>query len=110
MRCPACDKDNRPELKFCTTCGTGLELSCPSCGEPSQPGERFCGECGGSLTEPPDQVAATPPSPPSDDTPTSFADGRYRVNKFLGEGGKKLVYLVHDATLDREVAFALIKS
>ena len=44
------------------------------------------------------------------DQPTSFADGRYQVTKFLGEGGKKLVYLAHDGTLDREVAFALIKT
>jgi len=42
--------------------------------------------------------------------PTSFADGRYQVRRFLGEGGKKMVYLAHDTTLDREVAFALIKT
>jgi len=42
--------------------------------------------------------------------PTSFADGRYQVKRFLGEGGKKKVYLALDTTLDREVAFALIKS
>ena len=44
------------------------------------------------------------------DQPASFADGRYQVKRFLGEGGKKRVYLAHDTTLDREVAFALIKS
>ncbi|MCH7906474.1 MAG: serine/threonine protein kinase, partial [Chloroflexi bacterium] len=43
-------------------------------------------------------------------TPTSFADGRYQVSKFLGEGGKKRVYLAHDTLLDRDVAFALIKT
>ena len=42
--------------------------------------------------------------------PTSFAGGRYQVNKFLGEGGKKKVYLAHDTLLDRDVAFALIKT
>ncbi len=44
------------------------------------------------------------------DQPTSFANGRYEVKRFLGEGGKKKVYLAHDALLDREVAFALIKT
>ena len=44
------------------------------------------------------------------DQPSSFADGRYQVQRFLGEGGKKKVYLAQDATLDREVAFALIKT
>jgi tetratricopeptide (TPR) repeat protein len=42
--------------------------------------------------------------------PASFANGRYNVKKFLGEGGKKRVYLAHDTTLDRDVAFALIKT
>jgi tetratricopeptide (TPR) repeat protein len=42
--------------------------------------------------------------------PTSFAGGRYHVKKFLGEGGKKKVYLAHDTLLDRDVAFALIKT
>ena len=42
--------------------------------------------------------------------PTSFANGRYEVKRFLGEGGKKKVYLAHDASLDRDVAFALIKT
>ncbi len=46
-------------------------------------------------------------SPPQ---PTSFASGRYEVKRFLGEGGKKRVYLAHDSQLDRDVAFALIKT
>ncbi|MCH8236188.1 MAG: hypothetical protein IIC29_08705, partial [Chloroflexi bacterium] len=33
--------------------------------------------------------------------PTSFANDRYQVSKFLGEGGKKRVYLAHDTLLDR---------
>ena len=47
---------------------------------------------------------------PEPTQPTSFAGGRYQVKRFLGEGGKKKVYLAHDTTLDREVAFALIKT
>jgi serine/threonine protein kinase len=42
--------------------------------------------------------------------PESFAGGRYTVKKFLGEGGKKKVFLAHDSLLDRDVAFALIKT
>ena len=44
------------------------------------------------------------------DQPTSFANGRYQVDRFLGEGGKKKVYLATDTLLDRDVAFALIKT
>ena len=54
-----------------------------------------------------------PPAPtlsPVSSQPTSFANGRYEVKRFLGEGGKKKVYLAQDTLLDREVAFALIKT
>ena len=46
----------------------------------------------------------------SPEPPTSFANGRYTVTRFLGEGGKKKVYLARDSRLDRDVAFALIKT
>ena len=42
--------------------------------------------------------------------PTSFASGRYEVRRFLGEGGKKRVFLAHDSLLDRDVAFALVRT
>ncbi|HEY8691477.1 MAG TPA: AAA family ATPase, partial [Chloroflexota bacterium] len=42
--------------------------------------------------------------------PTSFANGRYQVLGFLGEGGKKTVYRAHDTLLDRDVAFALMRT
>ena len=48
------------------------------------------------------------PAPPL--LPTAFAGGRYNVRRFLGEGAKKRVYLAHDTKLDRDVAFALIKT
>src|SRR5262245_18727963 len=43
-----------------------------------------------------------PPSP-EPAQPTSFGQGRYDVKRYLGEGGKKRVYLAHDRMLDREV-------
>ena len=55
-------------------------------------------------------TALAPAPNPLNDQPSSFANGRYEVKRFLGEGGKKKVYLAHDTLLDRDVAFALIKT
>ncbi len=56
------------------------------------------------------QPSSIPYAVESADQPSSFANGRYVVKRFLGEGGKKRVYLAQDTLLDREVAFALIKT
>ena len=95
----ALDPDNQDATAFlaaserASTTGPSSDVG-PGAAQPSRRG--------GSRAAP---DGAAPP-----DQPTSFADGRYQVKEFLGEGGKKLVYLAHDGTLDREVAFALIKT
>jgi tetratricopeptide (TPR) repeat protein len=106
MKCPKCGYENREGAGFCGGCGQSFiaEKTCPHCGHTNPQNNRFCDKCGHSLVEPVPETA--PPSP----MPTSFAGGRYQVNKFLGEGGKKKVYLAHDTLLDRDVAFALIKT
>ncbi|MCH8225705.1 MAG: protein kinase [Chloroflexi bacterium] len=63
-----------------------------------------------SQTGAPTPSSSNVSAPATADQPTSFANGRYQVKRFLGEGGKKRVYLAHDTLLDREVAFALIKT
>ncbi len=110
MKCPKCQTENTDGAKFCTACGQQVqtEISCPDCRHSNKPIARFCEECGHSLVEPAPQKPAPPP--PSIPQPTSFANGRYQVKKFLGEGGKKKVYLACDTVLDRDVAFALIKT
>ena len=55
----------------------------------------------------PTPIAAVAPAPSQ---PTAFVSGRYAVRRFLGEGGKKKVYLAQDTLLDRDVTFALIKT
>ena len=42
--------------------------------------------------------------------PQSFAAGRYVVRRNLGEGGQKVVYLVHDEALDRDCALSMVKA
>jgi tetratricopeptide (TPR) repeat protein len=115
MKCPKCQLENREGAEFCRECGFSLRLDliCSKCGHSNLIKSKFCDKCGQTLT--PVFATEQSPSPPSTPTsppppPTSFAGGRYQVKKFLGEGGKKKVYLAHDTVLDRDVAFALIKT
>ncbi len=106
MICPHCQAENTDTAKFCIDCGQPFhtESICPQCNHINKPTAKFCEECGYSLAEP--TPAQTKPST----EPTSFADDRYKVKRKLGEGGKKKVYLVTDTRLNRDVAFALIKT
>jgi predicted ATPase len=94
-------------MKFCGQCASPLTNRCSTCGFENPPDFKFCGQCGAGLG---DKVAPPQAERPQAAVPTSFAGGRYQVRQFLGEGGKKKVYLAHDSLLDRDVAFALIKA
>ena len=80
-------------------------MRCPSCGNENREGARFCDSCGNDLTVEP--AAADPRQEPLPaDVPTEIA-GRYRVKRFLGQGGRKRVYLSDDTATGTEVALAL---
>ncbi|MDP9237948.1 MAG: protein kinase, partial [Chloroflexota bacterium] len=109
MNCRSCGKTNPAESSFCNGCGSRLYAGCPNCGQENPAASAFCSGCSASLdaTAAPEKPAtARQPAP----LPASFAGGRYAVRSFLGEGGTKRVYLAHDTKLDRDVAFALIKT
>jgi len=53
---------------------------------------------GNSSPSPDSPSPSTPPLSPVQ--PTSFANGRYQVKSFLGEGGKKKVYSAQDTLND----------
>jgi eukaryotic-like serine/threonine-protein kinase len=107
MKCTKCNTENSDSAKFCRKCGQSslTALECSYCHHTNKLDSEFCEECGKALTPLTPPLVQAAPTP----DPTSFVDGRYQVKKFLGEGGKKKVYLAYDTVLDRDVAFALIK-
>lgn len=110
MICPSCGHDNREGARFCDSCASPITLVCANCGTEARPSAAFCDSCGQPLTDPSSPSLPQTKHTEAPTTPTSFANDRYQVKQFLGEGGKKKVYLAHDTTLDRDVAFSLIKT
>lgn len=53
MQCAKCGSDNKPDRRFCRSCGHRLELVCADCGAANDPTDRFCGSCGVALVETP---------------------------------------------------------
>src|SRR3989441_4104815 len=111
MNCQSCGRANPEGVKFCGECGTALktEVTCAGCGSANPPGIKFCHACG-ALAAPSAPTPSAPTPAPAPALPSSFGGGRYEVKGFLGEGGRKKVYLAHDEKLDRDVAVAMIKT
>src|SRR5881409_1287878 len=63
--CASCGALNRPESRFCGSCGASLERlqRCPSCGTENPAGQRFCNSCGQQLVPAP----AEPQAPAADE-------------------------------------------
>jgi eukaryotic-like serine/threonine-protein kinase len=81
-------------------------MRCPSCGNENREGARFCDNCGTELVAETSAPEASAAQPLPADVPTEIA-GRYQVRRFLGQGGRKRVFLSTDATTGAEVAVAL---
>ena len=48
--CSACGAVNAKSAKFCTECGTRIQIECPSCGGLIRVGSKFCCWCGSPVS------------------------------------------------------------
>ena len=88
MQCPSCGNENRPEARFCDSCGTPLE---------PRPAEVAVGDGRDGAESGPDR-------------PQQVVAGRFVVRDFLGRGGRKEVFRAWDQQDGREVALALVST
>lgn len=98
MRCPKCGNENRPEARFCDSCGNPL---------PRQAEQAVTAGGNGAAGIGPSALAQDGGGvigPPS--VPVRVA-GRYLVGEFLGRGGRKDVFRARDEVTGNDVALAL---
>src|SRR5574338_1042061 len=51
MKCPNCDYESAPEMRFCGMCGTALTRTCSNCQFVNPYHYNYCGMCGKPLAE-----------------------------------------------------------
>jgi class 3 adenylate cyclase/tetratricopeptide (TPR) repeat protein len=66
MTCGRCGTENRPEARFCRSCGATLALTCPN-GHPVTAADRFCDTCGAAVgsAASTEVSSSRPPAPPA---------------------------------------------
>src|SRR5260370_23423235 len=62
MKCPRCQHENPPGMKFCGECAAPLAATCPSCGAANPADNKFCGQCATPLRTGPTAKFAAPES------------------------------------------------
>jgi peptide/nickel transport system substrate-binding protein len=65
---PACGHRNRPNARFCDTCGAKLPMQCPRCHAINRAEASFCSKCGIGLGDA-QRTGAAPPIVPSGPSP-----------------------------------------
>ncbi len=92
LQCPACQRENRRDARFCLGCGARLAARCSACGRELPRNAAFCDGCGQAIA-PPAGAQATVPAPSRDPrayTPRHLAE-RILTSRSALEGERKHV-------------------
>ena len=96
MKCSKCGNELKEGQKFCTKCGTPVNVQtqstvkqmdtavCPKCGNPLKPGQKFCTKCGTPVTGP--------------------QQGRPEEKGWFTDGVRSVANAVTGGNLNREIA------
>jgi class 3 adenylate cyclase/predicted ATPase/ribosomal protein L40E len=81
--CSKCGAENPAGKRFCSDCGSALEITCPNCGAENPPDKRFCGDCGGSLADAAIASAGTAAAPARPASPAAPVAAERRLVSVL---------------------------
>jgi eukaryotic-like serine/threonine-protein kinase len=114
-RCPSCGATYGADAKFCTKDGTRLVTPAPATSKP------FDGRTGSFAPPPKAPPKEENSTKPRSNVPTpprislshgnlagEVLDGRYRIEKKVGEGGMSFVYLAHDVATSERLAIKVL--
>src|SRR4051812_41633949 len=111
-RCPTCGTEYSADAKFCTRDGT--RLGAPAASAPAAPsGPPAPASPPKRNTVPPvraDSPAGGTPAPVEVNLAGEVLDGRYKIQKKVGEGGMSFVYLATDVATNQRYAIKVLSS
>src|SRR5579884_2910944 len=97
MKCPFCGSDNQPGENFCTNCGGYLGSAAPAANAPAASSSTTTGTSGSATTTGGGSGGARTLVPGS-----TLQNGRYVVDKVLGEGGMGAAVLARDTRVSNK--------
>ncbi len=104
--CSECDATNRPEARFCDSCGNRLVLKCPACSQELRAGAKFCDGCGAPVATAA-LASSEPNAAPENYTPRHLADKILSTRSALEGERKQVTVLFADIKGSMELASAI---